>query len=202
MQMVFLGDPRIALVERALIFLKMEKNHMKPFTTNSTENVRVALLFQCGGVNREQLRKMIIGSCITAYSMPKNHSFESAWLFRLIFNNQYLVEFSSDCTEVTGWQEMGSLNLLAVLDVNLEQKNEVFLVAETSNFAVENMECLVYRDADVYAECGLVFYSSLGEEIIIAAGVSPGSVSIQAPFSTQKFQPEFAVSDYHREIFV
>ncbi|PHV09511.1 hypothetical protein [Chitinimonas sp. BJB300] len=170
---------------------------MKPFITNSKENGRPVLRLQCEGAKSENLKQLLEGLSITAYALPEGHSLASAWQLRFIFNNQLILEFSSVCTEVVGWQEVGSLNVKVIDDT--DQFSNIFSITEIKEFLVTSVEYLVYEDSDAYSECGLVLRSSLGEEVIIAAGVSPGSVSVQAPFSTLDFEPEFPTSDYQRK---
>jgi hypothetical protein len=67
-----------------------------------------------------------------------------------------------------------------------------------TDFRVESVERLVYEDADVYTECGIALKDSSLREIVIASGTAPGSVSIAAPFSTDGFQPEFAMEQLQR----
>jgi hypothetical protein len=64
---------------------------------------------------------------------------------------------------------------------------------------VERLEKLVYEDDDVISECGLVMYGVGGAEIIIAAGISPGSVSVAASFATGPFEPQFSLGTCRRE---
>ena len=172
---------------------------MKPFITNASEHGKFILRFQCEGKLREQIEETLLGSSIDSYAMPLTHSFQSAWIFRLYFDNGYCCEFSSSSTELIGWQEVGSLNIRFIKNED-EQEESQNLLPKTylDTFQVNNIEKLVYNDNDVYSECGLVFRDDQGKEIIIAAGISPGSVSVCASFTTGPFQPEFPVSDYQR----
>nr|GFD13683.1 hypothetical protein [Tanacetum cinerariifolium] len=52
---------------------------------------------------------------------------------------------------------------------------------------------------DVITECGIIFCGRGGSEIIISAGVSPGSVSVSAPFSLDSFEPQFSLASCRRE---
>jgi hypothetical protein len=178
----------------------MGKSLMKPFITDASENGKSILKFQCEGKSREQINETLLGSQITAYLMPDEHTFETAWLFYLFFSNGCLIEFSSACTEIGNWREIGSLNLRFDQDKFLDQKGERKLFAKNGIeiFYVNSIECLTFEDADVYAECGIVFCDSFGQEIIVAAGPTPGSISIRAPFSTGEFKPEFSMTEYKR----
>jgi hypothetical protein len=92
-------------------------------------------------------------------------------------------EFSSASTVVTGWQEVGSLNIKCMLG-KANSMDGVFRKLSAGPFQVADVRCLVYEDAGVYSECGIVFYDDVGGEWTIAAGIPPGSVSISAPFLT------------------
>lgn len=173
---------------------------MKPFITDAFKNGLFILEYQCEGIHKEEIGNLLKGAGITAFAMPQGHSFASAWQFRLFFDNRYLIDFSSACTEVGGWQEVGSLNIRASLgDFPDEDKNVKPLVkTNVDGFRVDSIDSLVYEDADVYAECGIVFRDLSGKEITIVAGQSPGSVSVLAPFSAGEFKPEFAIEAYSR----
>ncbi|MFC5475101.1 hypothetical protein [Paraherbaspirillum soli] len=173
---------------------------MKPYITDAFKDGKFVLKFQCEGKSYEQIQETLQGTQVTAYAMPDTHSFQSAWLFQLFFSNGCVVEFSSSCTEVGGWQEVGSLNLRFDQELTLDQAQDATLCVKTGveKFYVKSIDRLIYEDADVYAECGIVFSDSSGREILVAAGPAPGSVSVQAPFSTGEFQPEFAMTKYKR----
>ncbi|MBU2284914.1 MAG: hypothetical protein KKC85_00590, partial [Gammaproteobacteria bacterium] len=66
-------------------------------------------------------------------------------------------------------------------------------------FRILTLSRLLYEDDDVISECALAFGGRDGEQIVIAAGIPPGSVSIAAPFSEEQFEPQFAMSTCRRE---
>jgi hypothetical protein len=68
-----------------------------------------------------------------------------------------------------------------------------------ANFFVAGMSMLVYETMEVFAEAGIVFLGRDGTDLLVAAGVSPGSVSMAAPFSDKEFNTEFELDDYRRE---
>ena len=176
---------------------------MKSFITPKvTEAGKKLLQFQLEGADLESIRDTMCGHRVTAYGMPEGHTFHSAWEFQLHFDGSgTFIEFSSACTQVVDWQEVGSLNVRFVArdekykaSVGLELPKH-----DISFFAVEKVEVLVYEDDDVISECGLVLSGADGGEIIIAAGISPGSVSVSAPFATGSFEPQFSISACRRE---
>jgi len=154
------------------------------------------LPFQFEGIKREQIEGMLLGKRIVAYALPAGHSLGCAWQCRFIFGDSYALEFSSACTVVAGWQEVGSLNVRFIPSGKADEGDAVFQECKIEGFSIAAVERLIYEDSHVYSECGLVFHERFGAEVIVAAGVSPGSVSIKAPFSKERFAPEFAVGDY------
>lgn len=168
---------------------------MKPYITDSLENGRHILPMQFEGMSRTDLNSLQ-GMAVIAYSIPESQSLTATWQLRLHFDNDTILEFSSACTEVDGWQEIGSLN---VRKVSSEPADKVFHRTVVNSFKVCRVERLIHEDPIVFAEAGLVFIESNQTEIIIAAGVSPGSVSVLAPFSAQAFEPELSAPDYKRQ---
>jgi hypothetical protein len=173
---------------------------MKPFITDAFKDGKFVLGFQIEGLPDERLREPFDDACITAYGVPKSHSFQATWLFRLLLDTGWVVDFSSAATEVGNWKEVGSLNLSFKSDHDGNCDGTPWLIKPVSDFKVETMERLIYEDGDVYAECGLILEDIHGREIIVAAGMAPGSVSIAAPFSTDVFQPEFEMNQYQRKL--
>lgn len=176
---------------------------MKPFITPKvTETGKKLLQFQLEGGDLESIRDMLYRHRVTAYGMPEGHTFDAVWEFQLYFDDSStFIEFSSACTQVGDWQEVGSLNLRFVAGDD-ESKNYVGLGLPKhgiSSFNVKKVEALIYEDSDVISECGLVLSGTDGGEIIIAAGVSPGSVSVAASFATESFEPQFSISACRRE---
>ncbi|WP_147426769.1 hypothetical protein [Trinickia fusca] len=170
---------------------------MKPFITDACKDGRCTLPFQFEGVERERLEHMLVGNCIVAYALPDGHSLEGAWQCRFILADGGILEFSSACTVVDGWQEVGSLNIRCIRG-EADLKGDIFKSILVGRFCIDAVECLIYEDPSVYSECGVILYDFLGRELIIAAGVSPGAVSIKAPFSDEHFSPEFPLDNYCR----
>ncbi|WP_157655502.1 hypothetical protein [Burkholderia ubonensis] len=170
---------------------------MKPFITDARRDGRYTLRFQLEGVKREWLRDMLVGARIVAYALPEGHSLECAWQCRFLLDGGGILEFSSACTVVAGWHEVGSLNIKKIVGKD-DSNRDIFHEIAVEKFFIASIDCLVYDDPDVYSECGIVFRDGSGHELIIAAGVSPGSVSVKAPFANELFAPEFSLGDYGR----
>jgi hypothetical protein len=170
---------------------------MKPFTTDKSQGGKFVLPFQVEGLPASQLRVPFKKARILAFGLPESHTFEAAWLFRLVLDTEWTVDFSSACTGIGGWQEIGSLKLeFAPQQSNRDSIH--WLMKPLANFRLELVERLVYEDADVYTECGIALKDSTHREIVVAAGTAPGSVSIAAPFSTDRFQPELPIEKLQR----
>ncbi|MCY7327391.1 MAG: hypothetical protein LH618_02445, partial [Saprospiraceae bacterium] len=201
-RMEYLVGRKTPAVAQALTFLVTEVSRMKPFITPeiSAKGQRV-LRFQLEGFEDDLSLNSVRGHSIIAYGMPAGHTLETAWEFILIFEDGSLLEFSSACTQVIGWEEVGSLNIRFAPQVPGHQSSasEHLLRVEIQKFEVIAIKKLVYEDDDVIAECGLILYGANGEEVIVATGVSPGSVSIGAAFSAVQFKPEFPVHMTKRE---
>ena len=58
-------------------------------------------------------------------------------------------------------------------------------------FLREKLEKIVCSDSDVITECGITFGGNTGEELIIAAAILPGAVTISTSFARETFKPEF-----------
>lgn len=172
---------------------------MKPFITpDISANGQKVLRLQCESIEPENIPKYAQDLSVVAYSMPTGHSFQAAWIFRLIFSNGSSLEFSSACTMVVGWQEVGSLNIQLINQAKPDI-DAVLVRFEVPPFRVTSLVKLVYEDNNFRSECGIAIGGENGDEIVVATGVSPGSVSIAAPFSTSAFDPEFSVSECSRE---
>ena len=174
---------------------------MKPFIIpDISANGQKVLRLQCENIEPENIQKYAQDLSVVAYSMPTGHSFQAAWIFRLIFSNGASLEFSSACTMVVGWQEAGSLNIQLISQA-ISEKPDIDAVlerVEVPPFRVTSLVKLVFEDNNFRSECGIAIGGE-NEEIVITTGISPGSVSIAAPFSTSSFEPEFSVSECNRE---
>jgi hypothetical protein len=131
--------------------------------------------------------------------MPPGHSATAAWPLRLVLDNGSSVELSSACTVVSGWTEVGSLNLKLIGPEGVDEHADLFTAIPVDGFWIADVVCVVHEDEQVHSESGLALTSVSGEEIQVVAGVSPGSVSMRAPFVSEPFEPEFAADSYSRK---
>lgn len=171
---------------------------MKPFITDAYQGGKFVLPFQLEGLPADQVGMPFKKSRVLAYGLPDSHTFKAAWLFRLVLDIGWTVDFSSACTEIGEWQEIGSLNLGFMRETPNDSVR--WRMESLKNFEVKSAERLVYEDAEVYTECGIILTDLTQREIVIAAGPAPGSVSIAAPFSADTFQPELALEKLQRRL--
>lgn len=171
---------------------------MKPFITDAFQGGKFVLPFQIEGLPTDQVGVPFKNSRVLEYGIPDSHTFKAAWLFRVVLDTGWTVDFSSACTEIGEWQEIGSLNL----GFSRENSNDSirWRMESLRDFKVKSAERLVHEDAEVYTECGIILTDITKREIVIAAGPAPGSVSIAAPFSTDTFQPELAIDKLQRRL--
>lgn len=174
---------------------------MKPFTTPELmPNGKRAFRYQCEGVDCGALGRLLEGRKLVAYVLPEGHTLQVAWELSFAFESGFVLEFSSACTEVAEWQEVGSLNIrLTHLSTPAGTTTVVTHRSELQPIDVVWAEKLIYEDQDVVVECGLVLRGGEGQEVVIAAGIPPGSVSVRAPFSPALFEPQFPLPACRRE---
>lgn len=170
---------------------------MKSFITNTLQAGKHILPFQVEGPNNGDLKSIFHQSRIQLYGLPPQHSLSAAWPFRIVLDRGWIVDFSSATNSVGGWQEIGSLNIHFSISLSSEEDPQ-FIMTDVHNFTILKCERLTYNEPDIYAECGIVFTSQTGSELLVAAGTSPGSVSIRPPFSSDPFAPEFEMDKYKR----
>jgi hypothetical protein len=175
---------------------------MKPFITPEiTTSGKKFFPYQCEGVESAALWRCLEGRRLVAYSLPEGHTLQASWELSLVFDSYLVLEFSSACSQAIDWQEVGSLNIrlvqssleggaMSTIDRSEDVIPEIDLVA---------VERLIFEDEDVVVECGLVLCGRYGEEVVVAAGVSPGSISVKASFSVEEcFEPQFPLSACRR----
>lgn len=170
---------------------------MNPCIVDAFKNGRFVLPFQVEGLPAAQLGAPFEAAHVVAYGLPKSHTLRSAWLFRLVLDTGWTLDLSSACTGVGGWQEIGSLNLGFAREAPDNDAIE-WVMRSLEDFQVVSVERLIFEDAEVYAESGIVFTDSTHREIVVAAGTAPGSVSIAMPSSMDALQSEFEIERLQR----
>lgn len=178
---------------------------MKPYIISPEISIigQKLLPIQYENIKAEDMQQFAQSLSVVAYAMPKEHSLQEAWIFWLFFNNGIILEFSSACTIVSGWQEAGSLNIKLIDESTLETSaiNAVMVKVTIPTFQVNSIAKLTHEDNTFCTEFGVAISGGNNELIVIATGIAPGSVSISAPFSTLPFKPEFSVIECKRDFF-
>ena len=171
---------------------------MKPFITPELLTSGKKLFpFQCEGISPEELGRALDSQQLMGYRMPIGHFFKAAWEISFHFDSGLAVDFSSACTLAFDWQEVGSLNVRVSREhLGLGESAVPFEKWPMSALKLGAIDKLVFEDSDVVVECGIVFHGSdVDEEIVVAAGISPGSVSVKVPFEPENlFEPQFPLS--------
>lgn len=171
---------------------------MNPFIVDPFQDGRYVLGYQIENSTSTPLREAVLGASINKVAIPKRHSLKAAWIVRLAFDNNLSVEFSSACTDIGNWREIGSLNINIFSNIDNDPESFIFDEYAINDFRVAALDRLVYEEENLFVENGIVFSSEKGEEIWIAAAPAPGSVTVQAPFSIQEFSPEFSAVECRR----
>jgi len=174
---------------------------MKPYITPElTIHGKKAFKFQLEGLERKDIESLLKGQKLVAYGLPNGHTFQAVWDLSFFFESGLVVHFSSACSEAGGWQEVGSLNIGCSQAANSAAEAIEMEFAVTPSLQLTGMQMLVFEDEDVVVECGLVLHGVDGQELVVAAGIPPGSVSVLASFAADKqFEPQFSLSSCRRE---
>lgn len=87
---------------KASIFLQMEANLMKPFITpRKSHSGKTVFEYQLEGGMLMDLEKLKQRRLL-AYELPGEQNFQQSWEFKLHFDNNISLEFSSACTQFQG----------------------------------------------------------------------------------------------------
>ena len=192
--MVYSDDSKTVAVVEALISRRMEVNLMRPFITpNKTSAGKTLFPYQLEGLALTDL-EMLCQRRLLAYELAGEQNFQQSWEFRLHFDGNISLEFSSACTEFQGWHEIGSLNILLWTRGNDTIDQSKWSCLEKA-LVVARIDKLVFEDDEVISECGISIFFGHRASIVIAAGNSPGSVSVKSDFSDQPFEPQFPVAN-------
>lgn len=178
--------------------------HMKPFIIPEISVTGKAIFpMQIEGISAENFAECVKNRAIVAYAMPLTHTFKAAWIFRIILDNGASLDFSSACTMVDGWQEVGSLNVQYINHNPQAGRDATALLmqVELPQFRACSVEKLIYETEAFRSECGMEIKCDHKTTIVVMTGNPPGSVSVEAPFSTDKFEPEFYFEECSREAF-
>src|SRR5689334_16497551 len=135
---------------------------------------------QWEGIDAAGLSKLTREANPIALAMPNRQSAEAAWLLRILFDNNHVLELSSSNTMHTGWEEIASLNVRLIDELNdAAFGGVVWSVSEISFGTILHLEKIIFEDDGIISECGLRFVGS-GEKIVVCSGVPTGAVTVSA----------------------
>lgn len=166
---------------------------MKSYVEYSLRNGKKFLPVQYGGDMPESTLSGLVGSRLQAFGLPDKHSLTTAWYFALSFDTGCWLVFSSACTDIGGWDEVGSINLEIHGDHDMGGKGDIFVWQTVEEFKVNMLGALRHENDRFCSDCGIFFDNGMGESLIICAGIPPGSVSVASGFSLLDFEPEIPV---------
>lgn len=109
-----------------------------------------------------------------------------------------LIKIQSEMNDIDGWHEIGCLELsIGHHEASVPQ---ITLLSNDWN-NISTIEKLCHDSAQCYAESGIVITNSIGQSIIIVCDANPYLLSIQAPFFSGEFLPEYELKSYTRTVF-
>lgn len=150
------------------IRLNMAKEDlMKPYITNALVDGKYFLYCQVEGIDRIDIEGNLRNANIIAYAIPQSQTLKCTWELRLYFDNNSIVDFSSACTNVGGWQEIGSLNMrfFNTLECKVDSNPDIYIKSMIEGFNVVSMYRLAYEEENVFAECGLILLIQKGKKL-------------------------------------
>ncbi|MFT4926242.1 MAG: hypothetical protein ACI8WB_002340 [Phenylobacterium sp.] len=174
---------------------------MKTYVQNSLEDDKYKLAIQYEKLDLQKIKDLAMSSYIVKYEIPAKQSLNCTWILRLHFNNEASIEISALCTNIGGWQEMGSLKIrLCDTSSSLKKNENLFITKNIEKFCSSKLSLITFNDESVYAECGIIFSNDVGGELIVATSPAPGAVTVRIPSEVNEFQPEILLSDCQKVI--
>jgi hypothetical protein len=145
------------------------------------------------------IRRRLEGASVKTLAVPSGQSLAEAWTLLLRIESGGFLIFSAIPRDLGGWNEAGSLKIIAAKNLTPEYLAVSWDVTELPKFDIEFLEKLVISEAHVELECGLVFTNKTGQELWVVCSTAPGSVSVSFPLPDKAlFKPEFPIGDYQR----
>ncbi len=172
---------------------------MKTYIENALVNGKYRLPVQYTGLTEQKFKDLIISTSFTGYEIPAKQSLNCTWVLRFHFDNATSIDISALCTNIGGWQEMGSLKIIFHNEDQTSQQDSSLLVKRNIGcFSIAHISLITFDDDNVYAECGVIFCNDKGDECVVATAPAPGAVTVKLPSQSSEFQPEMLLSDCQR----
>jgi hypothetical protein len=159
----------------------------------------VALEVEFIGISKAGFLELWAGRpLLTAVAVSPKQTLGCNWGTVFVFDGGWCLSIAARMESLGGWKEIGSLvvrychsdalgaGCIEPFHLKHEVPKAEIIRAEGLSLLEDRGEC----------QCGLVLIGH-SFEIIIAPGISPGSISISAPFADADFEPE-----YQRECYV
>ena len=179
---------------------------MKSYIEDPYKNGIFTLPIKINSLTTEEFKEVFLNTKIIAYGFsgisPYWRTFQVASGFLLYFNNDKIVEFNSLITGIPNtWDEYGSLRV-AVHDSmsSLEHPDLTIEKYEIEPVKVTSIYKLIFQDEEMLIDCGMVFSNNENYEIKIAAASASMCATVQAPFSTGKFEPDTSEKLFKRVV--
>lgn len=116
------------------------------------------------------------------------HDFDC--LYGLVFRvDNYYYSFSTVLEGLAKWEEVGYLSVEESDSLSLSGADisEISL----SEFVIDKVSSIVYEDEELYVSYGVRFLSLSGDVLLLAAGISPGSLTMKISGYENKYNPMF-----------
>lgn len=171
---------------------------MKLYVEDAYVDGMYKLNCQYVGFSQSDFAVLMYTNKILSYEIPKTQSLKCCWLFRLNLINGERLTFSSKCTNVGGWNEIGSLNIAFDRPVE-EYDRSIFNRESIEKHETKEVSLLTYSEENVYAETGVVLVNEVGGELIILCSPASGAVTVNIPGLKSELKPEFDFLEYKRK---
>lgn len=149
----------------------------------------------------DNFKDIFLNSKIIAYgvsgSLKKSRNLQCVSRFLLYFENNKIIEFSSNLTMSSDkWNEYGSI-VLAVHDIDeiIAHDNISIEKFNINPILIKSIQKIIIQDEKLLIDCGIVFGADENLDIMIAT-TFVHSVTVKAPFSTGKFDTEYYEEDF------
>jgi hypothetical protein len=152
------------------------KNHY-PFVLNNLSSLY------------EHLAKGLKGFALSSDNISRTHTF---WCF---LSDGTVLKVQSELNDIDGWHEVGTLEFSSVGD-GVGVPNEMLLDEQWRN--IQKIEKLCLDTENFYAESGIVLTNINSQELTFVCDANPYNISVQAPFLTMGFLPEYEILSYKR----
>jgi hypothetical protein len=137
----------------------------------------------------EHLVKGLKGFALSSDNISRTHTF---WCF---LSDGTVLKVQSELNDIDGWHEVGTLEFSSVEDGD-GVPNVMPLDDQWRH--IQTIEKLCLDTENCYSESGIVLTNMNSQKLTIICDANPYSISVQAPFLTMEFLPEYEILSYKR----